>query len=114
MNYKDFVIPAIIVVYAVFEYQRRESRHRERMELLKRDIEPPLLQPIPSLARILTIAATSVLLIVISWLFINLWFKGNVHGLIAVFFPAAFFTLLIFLILILRRDIKLYRAIHKS
>ncbi|HLP16001.1 MAG TPA: hypothetical protein VK470_07075 [Bacteroidota bacterium] len=30
-----------IIVYSIFEYQRRELQHRETMELLRHDIVPP-------------------------------------------------------------------------
>jgi len=110
MDYTQFIIPAAIIVYAVFEYQRREQVHRERMELLKRDIEPQPLTRQPNLTTIATTATVTVLLLAISIFFIVLGIKAITSGgALFLLFSMYLILLMIFLIAILRRDIKLYR-----
>jgi hypothetical protein len=52
-----------VVAYAIIEYYRRELRHREAMEYLRRDLMPPA----PSLRpRVWTLATTGLICIVLA------------------------------------------------
>ncbi len=41
MDYTSLVIVVGIILYAIFEYQRREQEHREALSYLKRGEKPP-------------------------------------------------------------------------
>ena len=41
MDYTSLIVIAAIVVYVVFEYQRREQQHREVLSFLKKGEKPP-------------------------------------------------------------------------
>ena len=41
MDYTSLIIAAGIIVYAIFEYQRREQEHREALSYLRRGEKPP-------------------------------------------------------------------------
>jgi high-affinity K+ transport system ATPase subunit B len=93
MDYTQFIIPATIIVYAVFEYQRREQVHRERMELLKRDIEPQPLTRQPNLTTIATTATVTVLLLAISIFFSCVRYRSDhFRGCIIFAFLNVFYT----------------------
>jgi hypothetical protein len=41
MDYSSLIITVAILIYGLFEYRRREQRHRIDMEFLRRGITPP-------------------------------------------------------------------------
>jgi uncharacterized protein YqhQ len=100
MNY-IYIIPLGTIIYAVFEYHRREQLHRERLELLKRDIEPKETQRGPDISKIIFTAFIALLLVGMCVLFIGLKFAPS---------ALLYFILLALLILMLKRDIKAYRT----
>lgn len=111
MHYTEWIIPAAIILYAVFEYQRREQIHREKIELLKRNIEPPPLIREVTIAKIMAMVIVALLLVVVITLFVGLTLKGNMALIpLAIMFTAVF----IFLFLMLKRDIKIYRETDKK
>ncbi|MGA2624175.1 MAG: hypothetical protein ABSF91_10005 [Bacteroidota bacterium] len=119
MNYNDFMLPALIIVYAAFEYHRRERAHKERMDLLKRDIKPPERAQGSVLAGIMTYSIPTMLLLGMIYLFTVIGVKRGIPSYPFFIWPAALIVLLILTVLlilvmlIVRRDIKTYRTTHK-
>ncbi len=113
MHYSDWILPAIIILYAIFEYHKREQLHRERMELLKRNIVPPPIIRIPTLTTITTTAIVALLLFGTSILFVGLSFREKAGSMALLPLAIMFTTIFIFLFLMLKRDIKIYRANSK-
>jgi len=113
MNYNDLMLPALLIVYAAFGYHRRERAHKERMELLKRDREPPEPPQGSVLARIITYGVIATLLLGMIYLFTILGLGQFRHFSMFYLWPAAFTVLLVFVVLILIRDITSYRTTHK-
>ncbi|MBA4311778.1 MAG: hypothetical protein C0417_04015 [Chlorobiaceae bacterium] len=105
MDYTQYIIPLGIIIYAIFVYHRREQLHRERLELLKRDIEPKETQRGPDISKIIFTAFVAVLLVGMCVLFIGLRFTPM---------TLIYFILLLLLILMLKRDIKAYRNANKQ
>ena len=114
MDYHNLILPAALVVYAAFEYQRREQAHRKRLELLKRDIEPPEAPGGSVLARIVTYGLTGLLLMFMIYLFTRMGIVMRAHSPAFLLWPAAFAIILVFVVLILVRDIRTYRTDHRS
>ncbi len=114
MDYHNLILPAALAVYMAFEYQRREQAHRKRLELLKRDIEPPEAPGGSVLARIITYGLTGLLLLFMIYLFTRMGLEMRAHSAAFLLWPAAFFILLVFVILIVVRDIRTYQTDHRS
>lgn len=114
MHYTEWILPAVIIIYAVFEYQKREQLHRERMEMLKRNIELPPIIRRPTLTTITTTAIVALLLIGTSISFVGLSFRGKAGNMALLSLAIMFATIFIFLFLMLKRDIKIYRSISKK
>lgn len=114
MHYSEWVLLAIIILYAVFEYQKRERLYRERMELIKRNIVPPPIIRIPTLTTIATTTIVALLLFGTSIILIGFSFRGKAGSMALL--PAAILsaTMFIFLFLMLKREIKIYRANSKK
>lgn len=115
MNYSDFLIPAFITVYGIFEYQKREQRHRERIALLQSGIEPSFTLQKPEIIKLWITGIVSGLLLatILGFLFLRprIEYGGNT---VLLFLPGFFFIIFVILILILLRDIKAYRQHPKS
>jgi hypothetical protein len=113
MNYTQYIIPLCIIIYAIFEYQRREQQHRERMELLKRDVVPATNRRTPTIATIIYTASVAciLLLAIIAYFILIIHLHLKSFGLILL--PALFIVILILLLLILKRDITTYKTINK-
>lgn len=114
MNYHDFILPGALVVYTAFEYHRREQAHKIRLELLKRDIEPPVASGGSVLVRIFTYGLAAVLLVIMIGLFAWIGPHYRLHSTLFFLWPASACILLIFVILIIMRDVKSYRSMNKS
>jgi hypothetical protein len=113
MKYTDFIIPVILILYSIFEYQRREQANKERMALLKQNIEPPLPKRVPTISTILLTTFIAILILGVIVLFFISVSKYHVRSIPIFLFPSGFLVVLfIFLILIIRRDIK--TIIHKK
>jgi len=111
MDYSSLIIAAAIVLYGVYEYRRRERRHRFDLEFLKRRIEPP---PETELMvprwRIATVAITACIAIGAAGF---VMFKGITHhgyGRPLIVIGCVFLSLAAPLLYIIVRDIRLPRG----
>ncbi len=111
MDYSSPVIAAAIAVYGIYEYRRRERRHRLDMEFLKRRIVPP---PEADLKvprwRILTVAITVCIAIGAAGVVI---YKGITHpgyGTPLIVIGCIFLLLAGPLLSMVARDIRLPRG----
>ena len=111
MDYSSLVITAAIAVYGIWEYRRRERRHRLDIEFLRRGIEPP---PETDLVvprwRIATVAITACIAICAAGVVI---YKGAAHPgdrtpLIVI--GCIFLALAAPLVYVIARDIRLPRG----
>jgi hypothetical protein len=106
----DLTVVAGIIIYAVFEYQRREQLHREAMEYLKRDLLPP---PVSTRPRFWTLVTTGIVcctLLMVTAGFTFLMMKTV--GLRVPFFTFTiiFAVLFTFTLVLLVRDIRRFRT----
>lgn len=114
MNTGDLVLPLAILIWAAFEYHRREQDHKEAMSYLQRGIEPPTQPDTPKTLHLWTVGTTAVLLFALSIGLLWYAMSGPVlygsGALVMLAFPFAGMAIL--LLLILRRDLKRWK--HSS
>jgi hypothetical protein len=109
MNVSDFLIPAGILLWAAFEYHRREQLHRETMAYLRNGVEPPPQLNIPKTLHLWTVGGTAFLLLALSIGFLVLAIGAPTpqDSVPFVVLAVPFIAMAILLLLILRRDLKL-------
>ncbi len=66
MDYTSLVIVAGIILYAIFEYQRREQEHRETLSYLKRGEKPPERVQVVEGWKLFTTGGVAVLLLAVT------------------------------------------------
>lgn len=114
MDYSGLAITVGIIIYGIFEYQRREHVHKEVMAYLKRDQMPPDRTPKPEAWRLVTTGSVGVLLLGMTVVFVKL---GMHNGRLN---PASLPITLIFAALFLLvarmfvRDFVTYRQFRRS
>ena len=103
-----------IIVYGIFEYQRREQNHRMTLLALKYGKEPPSFEPKPQIWKLFTTGFVVLILLAAS-IGLIVWSRHIIHGGWTLYILAGLF-LAIFapLAYVLVRDIQAYRNLHKS
>jgi|GEM_PF-1784149 len=105
MHYSELIVPAVIIVWAGFEYHRREQDHNERMAFLQRGLMPPDSSLDPPAWRLWTTSAIAFLLFLLIIGMIMLGFKTIApYGAPFFFIALPFVPIFVVLLLILRRD----------
>lgn len=111
MQAGDFVLPLAILIWAAFEYHRREQDHREVMVFLQRGLQPPPRSDSPQPFQLWTAGGVALLLIVLSIGLVWLAFSGSIlygsGALIVLAVP--FVSMAILLLLIVRRDRRILK-----
>lgn len=108
MNVGDFVLPLGILLWAAFEYHRREQEYKETMAYLRRGIQPPSPPDIPKAVHLWTTGGVAILLLIVVSVLLWLVLNGSIiYGSGALIILAVpFTTLSALLFLIFRRDLK--------
>lgn len=112
MDYSGLIIAAAIVVWAAFEYNRREQDHKEIMAYLRKGLDLPELSLIPSAWRLRTTGAVAlILLLLISGLFMLGAKSLAPYGKLFVVLAIPFSGIFVLLVLIFLRDYRLRRSL---
>ncbi|MBM4169256.1 MAG: hypothetical protein FJ215_08885 [Ignavibacteria bacterium] len=112
MHYTDCIVPAVIVVWAAFEYHRREQEFKEKMAYFARGLPPPQPAPFHPSWRLWTtgLTALSLFAFVAGMVFLGITTLPRYRtSFFLIALPFAF--LLPVLLLILRRDYRIARRV---
>ncbi len=106
------VVVAAMIIYALFEYQKREQLHREAMEYLKRDLVPPAPSTRPKLMNIVTTGLVCLALLIVTGGFIFLAVKRGGGNMLLTFLSFAFIfgALFVMSLAMCASDIRRYRS----
>lgn len=112
MHYSDLLIPACIILWAGFEYHRREQNHKEKMAFLERGLIPPESSPVPPRWQLWTTGFTTLCLFAFVCGMVLLGLQTEPRYAVGFFFIALpFFLISIVLFLIFRRDYRMVRGL---
>ena len=111
MDTSALAIIAVIIVYGVIEYQRRETRHREVMVFLKRGEEPPVPEvKKPQAWRLLTSGGVALLLCLVVGVLVKLGLEGHSYARPYYVMALGFALLLVVVLMMFARDLRAYRT----
>ncbi len=105
----EYIFVAAIFIYVLFEYQKREQLHREKIELLKNDLEPLPVIKSPTFASLLSTSLVGIVLAAVNIVYAALILSPRSRFNIFIIIIFVFlFGINVIIGAILRRDIKKY------
>ncbi len=66
MDWSSFILPALVVIFGLLEYQRRERVHALRLADLERGVAPSFARPKPTLFKVISVGVVTCLLLLMT------------------------------------------------
>lgn len=66
MDWSEFVLPVLVIIFGLLEYRRRERVHARRLADLERGVAPSFARPKPTLFKVISAGVVAFLLLLMT------------------------------------------------